>query len=48
MNKNEVLIDCFMFCQEVKQLSDSVVLNNRADNLSKKLEYFGIKKSGNN
>ena len=33
---------------ENKSLSDSVVLNNRADNLSKKLEYFGIKKSGNN
>ena len=47
MNKNEVLIDCFMFCQEIKELSDSKYLIDRAENLSKKLEYFGIKKSNN-
>ena len=42
-NKNEVLIDCFMFCQEVRDLSHNIFLNDRADYLSKKLMEFGIK-----
>lgn len=36
-NKNEVLIDCFMLCKEIKELSE------RAESLSKKLMEFGIK-----
>ena len=42
-NKNEVLIDCFMLCKEIKQGITLKELNDRAESLSKKLMEFGIK-----